>query len=73
MVPRSFAQSNKHTGENPGRGLGVRKVRDRIRVEMNVKRFVSVMSGRRDRFLSGEVGPPIDSRGLVSKRILRQT
>lgn len=43
---------------------------DRIRVEMNLKRFVSVMNGWRDRFLSVEVGPSIDPRGLVSRRIL---
>lgn len=40
---------------------------------MNLKRFVSVMNGWRDRFLSVEVGPSIDPRGLVSRRILRQT
>lgn len=31
------------------------------------------MDGWRDRFLSVEVGPSIDPRGLVSRRILRQT
>lgn len=47
-------------GENFGWWLGVRKVWDRIRVEMNLKRFVFVMSGWWDRFLLEEVGLLID-------------
>lgn len=58
-------------GENFGWWLGGEKGVDRIRVEMNLKRFVFVMSGWWDRFLLEEVGLLIDLWGLVFKWILR--
>lgn len=63
----AFLRSKQQThGGKPWPVTGGEKGADRIRVEMNLKRFVSVMSGRRDRFLSGEVGPSIDPREFWS-------